>query len=162
MSEEEVQTPEDWAKAFGQFLQEHPGPNIGHAKMAPSDDFFNQKEQERKIIARIDTEATNLQSAITLAERLVVLKASPGWKPFVQAIEDMRAYRRQELEFSTGSDSELRILQGRCKELGAILSLMNRTDQNKEVLASRLLHLEAERAAYVREDGKVVPQGVRT
>lgn len=159
MSDEPVQTPEDWAKAFGQFLKEHPGPNIGHAKLRPSDDFYDVKEQERKVIARIDTESANLQSAIILAERMVVIKASPGWAPFVKAVEDMRAYRRVELELSAGTTAELRILQGRCKELGAILSLMNQTEQNKEVLTSRLLHLEAEKAAYVREDGKVVPIG---
>jgi len=160
VTEQPVQTPEDWATALGQFLQENPGPNIGHEKLKPSDDFWNQKEQERAIIKRLDTEAGNLKGAITLAERMVVLKASPGWAPFVKAIEDMRAYRRVELELAIGDSAEVHVLQGRCRELGAILSLMNQTEQNTQVLVSRLEGLEAEKATYVREDGKVQPKGV--
>lgn len=156
--EQDVQTPEDWATALGQFLKSNPGPNIGHEKMRPSDDFWNQKEQERQIVKKLDTESHNLKSAINLAERLVVLKASPGWAPFVKAIEDMRAYRRVELELAAGDDSAVRVLQGRCRELGAILSLMNQTEQNTQVLVSRLEGLEAEKASYVREDGKVRPK----
>lgn len=158
MAEQDVQTPEDWATALGQFLKANPGPNIGHEKMKPSDDFWNQKEQERQIVKKLETEAHNLKSAINLAERMVVLKASPGWAPFVKAIEDMRAYRRTELELAAGNTADVRILQGRCRELGAILSLMNQTEQNTQVLVSRLEGLEAEKATYVRKDGKVRPK----
>lgn len=160
MTEQDVQTPEDWATALGQFLKANPGPNIGHEKMKPSDDFWNQKEQERQIVKRLDTEAANLKGAINLAERMVVLKASPGWAPFVKAIEDMRAYRRTELELAAGNTADVRILQGRCRELGAILSLMKQTEQNTQFLASRLEGLEAEKATYVREDGKVLPKAL--
>lgn len=158
MTEEEVQTPEDWATALGQFLQSNPGPNIPHEKMKPSDSFWDQKEQERQIIKRLDSEAHNLQSAITTAERIAAIKSAPGWTDFVKAIEGMRDYRRIELELAAGDDGAVRILQGRCRELGAILSLMNQTEQNKGVLVSRLETLQAEKATYVREDGKVQPK----
>jgi len=160
VSEQEVQTPEDWAETFAKFLRDNPGPNIGHEKMKPSDDFWNQKEQERQIVKRLDSEIGNLQGAITLAERMIVLKASPGWESFVKAVEGCRAYRRVELELSVGTTADLRILQGRCRELGAILSLMNQTEKNTGVLASRLENLEAEKAEYVLKDGKVKPKAL--
>ncbi len=160
MSDEAVQTPEDWATALGQFFKDNPGPNIAHEKLRPSDDTWNQKEQERQVIKRLDTEIGNMQGAIALAERMTALKRAPGWESFVKAIEDCRTYRRQELELAIGTDAEVRILQGRCRELGAILSLMNQTEKNTQVLASRLESLQAEKAAYVREDGKVQPKGV--
>lgn len=159
MSEEPVETPEDWAKALGEFLHDHkPAPAIID-KLRPQDDFWDEKEQERKVVRRLEAESDNLKSAIALAERMTVLKASPGWIPFVKAVEDCRAYRRVELELSVGTTAELRILQGRCRELGAILSLMNQTENNTGVLVSRLEILEAEKATYVRDDGKVIPKG---
>lgn len=157
---EEVQTPEDWTTALGQFLQANPGPNIGHEKMRPSDDFWDQKEQERQVIKRLETESNNLRSAIATAERMTAIKRAPGWGAFVKAIEGMRDYRRTELELAAGDNAAVRILQGRCRELGAILSLMHETEQNTQVLVSRLEGLEAEKATYVRKDGKVQPKGV--
>lgn len=158
MTEQDVETPEDWATALGQFLKENPGPNINHEKMRPSDDFWNQKEQERQIIKRLDTEANTLKSAIATAERITAIKSAPGWDAFVKAIEGMRDYRRSELELAAGDDAAVRILQGRCRELAAILSLMHQTEKNTQVLVSRLESLDAEKAAYVREDGKVRPK----
>jgi hypothetical protein len=159
VTEQEVQTPEDWASALGEFFKNNPGPNIGHEKLKPSDNFWDQKDQERLLIKKIDNEANNLRSAITTAERITAIKSAPGWDAFVKAIEGMRDYRRIELELAAGDTASVRILQGRCRELAAILSLMHQTENNTQVLVSRLESLDAEKASYVREDGKVIPVG---
>ena len=136
--------------------------NLTHEKLKPADDFWDEKAQERIVTQRLDAEIKNIEGAVNLASKILALKGNAGWQEFVKAIEDCRAYRRQELELSSASDADLRILQGRCRELGAILSLMNQTETNTEVLASRLKGLEQERALFVKEDGKVKPKGLQT
>ena len=129
-------------------------------KLRPTDDFWDEKAQERSAVNRLDSEINNLKSAIGLAEKILALKGGPGWIEFVKAVEDCRAYRRQELELSTGTDAELRILQGRCHELGAIVSLMTQTEVNTQTLAGRLQSLVLEREVFVKPDGKVRPKGI--
>ena len=133
-----------------------------HEKLQPSDDFWDEKAQERAVIHGLDMQINNLKGAVGLATKILALKGNAGWLEFVKAIEDCRAYRRQELELSNEADSDLRILQGRCRELGSIVALMTQTETNTEVLAGRLKGLVAERALYVKEDGKVKPKGVHS
>lgn len=129
-------------------------------KLKSSDSFWDEKAQERIIVQKIDAEINNLRGAVGLAEKILALKGNAGWQEFVKAVEDCRVYRRQELELSSGTDAELRILQGRCRELGAIVSLMTQTETNTAVLATRLKGLEGERALFVKDDGKVKPRGI--
>jgi len=131
-----------------------------HDKLHPVDDFWDERARERAVVGRVDAEINNLQGAIGLAEKILALKGNAGWQDFVKALEDCRAYRRQELELSNGSDAELRILQGRCRELGAIMSLLTQNEANTKTLVSRLKGLTDERALYVTEDGKVKPRGI--
>lgn len=131
------------------------------AKLETVDNFWNEGAQERKALQLIDAEIKNLNGAVNLASKILALKGNAGWLEFVKAVEDCRAYRRQELELSSGADADLRILQGRCRELGAIVSLMTQTESNTEVLANRLGALQKERALFVTEDGKVKPRGIQ-
>lgn len=131
-------------------------------KLHPVDDFWNQEAQEKAAVRRLDAEINNLKGAIGLAEKILALKGNAGWLEFVKAIEDCRAYRRMELELSAASNDDLRILQGRCRELGAIVSLMTQTETNTQTLSGRLQGLVREREAFVTEDGKVKPQGVHS
>ena len=133
-----------------------------HDKLNPSDSFWDAKAQERAVVQRIDAEINNLHGAVALAEKILVLKGNAGWQDFVKAIEDCRAYRRQELELSQGSDADLRILQGRCRELGSIMSLLTQTEINAQTLVSRLKGLQIERETFVKTDGKVQPKGVHS
>lgn len=128
------------------------------AKLLPTDDFWNAPAHEKAIKHQIDVDSLNLRSAMALAEKMMALKASPGWEPFVKTIEDCRSYRQQELVMAT-TDTEMRILQGRCKELSAIISLMKHTEQNMKVLADRLEGIQEQREALIRPDGKVKPRG---
>ena len=131
-------------------------------KLKPTDDFWDQGVQERSAVNRLDSEINNLRGAIGLAQKILALKGGPGWIEFVKAVEDCRIYRRQELELSSGSDADLRILQGRCRELGAIVSLMTQTEVNTQTLESRLQSLMLEREVFVKADGKVRPKGVHS
>jgi hypothetical protein len=129
-------------------------------KLKGTDGFWDEKAQERLVVDRIDSEIGKLRGAVALAEKILDLKGNAGWVEFVKAIEDCRAHRRVELELSQQSDTEMRILQGRCRELGAIVSLMTQTEKNTEALVTRLRGLEEERRLHVREDGKVIPKGI--
>lgn len=131
-------------------------------KLKSTDKFWDATAQERAVVDSIDAQINNIRGATTLAEKILALKGNAGWQEFVKAVEDCRAFRRQELELSSAGDAELRILQGRCRELGAILSLMTQTEKNTEALSARLQDLEKERALFVKEDGKVIPKGVQT
>lgn len=130
-----------------------------HDKYHPVDNFWDEKAQERSAIRRMDAEINNIKSAVSMGEKILALKGNAGWQDFVQAVEDARAYRRQELELSSEKDSDLRIIQGRCRELGAILSLMTQTEENTKALAGRLKSLISERDRFVRPDGKLKPKG---
>jgi len=131
-------------------------------KLHPVDSFWDEKAQERLAIKQMDARINNLRGAIGLAEKILALKGNAGWQQFVKALEDCRAYRRQELELSEGTDAELRILQGRCRELGAVMSLLTQTETNTKTLVDRLQSLELERKVFVNEDGKVRPKGVHS
>jgi hypothetical protein len=124
-------------------------------KLHPVDEFWDERAQERAVTTRLDAEINNLKGAIGLAEKILTLRGNSGWAEFVKAIEDCRVYRRQELELSQGSDADLRILQGRCRELGSIVSLMTQTESNTQALAGRLEGVQKERALFVKPGGKV-------
>ena len=153
------QDPEAWAREFGDFLEKNKPPAMIRQKLRSQDSFWNQKAQEEEIVRNLDTEIGNLKSALELADKVRMVQHSPGWDHFVKAVEDCRSYRRQEMELSSGTDTEMRILQGRVRELGAILGLMNKNQSNTKALSSRLEVLKLERQTYVREDGKVQPKG---
>ncbi len=127
------------------------------AKLHPVDDFWDERAQEQKARRRLESEMGNLQGAIGLSEKMVVLKVSPGWEDYQKALMDCLEYRRQELVLAD-SDRDMRLLQGRCRELSAIISLMMRTESNTQQLASRLELLQKERDAYM-PDGKIIPKG---
>jgi len=129
-------------------------------KLKPSDDLWNEKAGEEIARRSLEAQINNIGGAVKLAERILALKGNAGWQEFVKAIEDCRAYRRQELELSSGTDAELHVLQGRCRELGAILTLMTQTETNTKALTDRLQDLHKEREAFVQPDGKVRPRGI--
>lgn len=160
MTEQPVENPEDWATAFGQFLSEHPGPNVNHEKMRPMDDMWHAKEQERQAVVSLNTQIESNVRGQALAEKVFTLKASPGWEPYVKELEKMRAQLRVELELCNGTDTDFRILQGRCRALGGILALMRDCENTLKGLAEQLHLLEESKAKYVRADGKLLPQGV--
>ncbi len=131
-------------------------------KLQPTDDFWSTKAQEEAVVRRLDTEIGTLKGAIGLAEKMMGLRSAPGWKDFVEAVEGCKAWRQKELEACQGSNEDLRILQGRCRELNALLGMMGDTEKNAKLLAERLGVLEQEKKLFVRADGKVQPQGVMT
>lgn len=134
--------------------------NVLQEKLSSVDDFWNEKAQEANYRRGIDSDIANLEGAVNLASKIFALKGNAGWQEFLKALQDCRTYRQQELELSNGTDGELRMLQGRCREIGAILSLMTQTEKNTEILANRLQVLKKEREAFVKPDGKVQPKGL--
>jgi hypothetical protein len=131
-------------------------------KLTPQNDFWDEKAQERRLRERLDEEIRKLDGTLGLAKKTLALQNAPGWQEFLKAVEDCRAHRRVELELCSGSNDEVRILQGRVRELGALLSMMKNLTSTSEHLEGRLRELQGERQARVRPDGRVIPQGAVT
>ncbi len=129
------------------------------SKLSPVDDFWDQKGAEKKIVDDLNTEIRQLEGTIVLGRKMMALQSAPGWEPFVKALVDFRIYRRQELELCDGSDSDVRVLQGRVREITAVLSLMRHAERNIDRLEERLSQLQGHKESRVRPDGKVQPAG---
>ena len=157
MTEQTVVNPEDWATAFGQFLAKHPGPNIAHEKMKPSDDFYDVKAKEKKELRDFDDDIRDLEGNIALASQALALRASPGWEPFLKTVEAQLARRREELILAPDERTSC-LLQGRCRELTTVLGLMKQAEDSVATLNERLQYRLAERDRRFR-DGKMIPVG---
>ncbi len=152
-----VADPEAWAKSFGEFLAEHPGPNISHEKMRQSDDLYNVKERERKERQQYDDDIRDLEGQIGLASKALALRASPGWEPFLMTVTALLDIRRESLILASDERSAC-LLQGRCRELTTVLGLMKLAEDSVRTLNERLQYRLAERDRRFR-DGKVIPVG---
>lgn len=152
-----IADPESWAKSFGEFLAEHPGPNINHEKMRPSDDLYDVKAKELRERRAFDDDIRDLEGNIALASRALALRASPGWEPFLQTVEAQLVRRREELILASDERASC-LLQGRCRELTTVLGLMKQAEGSVATLNERLQYRLAERDRRFR-DGKVIPEG---
>lgn len=131
-------------------------------KLHPVDDFWDEKARERAAVRDLDDRIAANQRAIAMVEKMQALTASPGWVPFVKAVQDLRESRRTELELCELPNDQMRIMQGRVRELGSILALMRDGQRNLEGLAAVRKILEDERAERVLDSGQVKPQGVHS
>ena len=117
-------------------------------------------EHEDEIRQRTKGEIDRIERAYALGQRTLVLKGSPGFDPFVQAIEDLRTHAKNQMVDCTAGNEQLRILQGRCQAFGSILALMRNTERNLQTLAQQLEAAKQKAAVAIRPDGRVVPEPV--
>jgi len=76
-----------------------------------------------------------------MAEGVLQMATSVGFKQFVQALHDMRQTRMREL-FSARNDREANILTGRVLEIEAVINVVDRTNSTRESLARELVGAE--------------------
>lgn len=99
------------------------------------------REQERLERDRHRERTDALRAAIALADRLLAIGRGDGYAALQRALEDMLRHRTETL-FSVRVDRDAAVLQGRCQELRAVLSLMRDTQANRDALAKELEECE--------------------
>lgn len=127
-------------------------------KIKTDDPFWNIRSQESEFRGALDADIRDLEGAIGLAEKALALRASPGWEPFLQMMKAQLQARTDELVLSK-SQHEASLLQGRVRELRAILALMQTAERNVQILRERLQVKLKERKERFLANDKVKPVG---
>jgi hypothetical protein len=99
--------------------------------------FEDVREQERRARQDHADFVTKMRQAIAMCDGIIQLETSGGFKHVQSTLADMLQHRTTEL-LSAREDRSAAVLQGRCQELKAILSLMANTRGNREALANAL------------------------
>lgn len=119
--------------------------------------FEDVREQERRMRQEHADYVANIQHAISLCEGILQLETSGGFRQFQETLAGMLQHRTTEL-LSARDDRTTAVLQGRCQELKAILSLMRETRSNKEALANAIKEAE-DRFRQLEQGFKPLPPG---
>lgn len=123
-------------------------------KFVHHDDQWQFEERRAEELGQLRSKLRDRKSAVAVADRLLALEGQAGYREFVTELERRRDARVHELVTTTSSDSYLRVLQGRCQELGALISLMRNLRENREALATEVSRLEDELDAVDRQSPK--------
>ena len=99
------------------------------------------REQERRQRQQLEDLIADRRSAIGVIDRSLQVSQQPGWQEFLASIEHRRGLLLRELEGENRS-SKVKILQGRSRELAAILALTKHATQNKQALAMEVEGLQ--------------------
>lgn len=119
--------------------------------------FEDVRETERRAREEHASHVENLRAAIALSDGILLLEGAAGFRQFQATIEDLLRHRTSEL-LSVRDDRSAAVLQGRCQELRAILSLMASTRANREALANALKTAE-DRFREIERSLKPLPTG---
>lgn len=101
----------------------------------------------------LDQQIEQQRRAIKLGERVLALRASPGYEDFHKSLQDLRNYARTRLVTCYQGDSFMRVLQGQVQAYETILELMGKTEKKLEQLAANVKQLETDRDLFNRTTG---------
>jgi hypothetical protein len=103
--------------------------------------FRDVREEEQEILRNADRRIATLKAALSMADGVLQMASSVGFKQFVQALHDMRQTRMREL-FSARNDRDANIFTGRVLEIEAVINVVDRTSSTRESLARELAGAE--------------------
>lgn len=127
-------------------------------KLISDDPTWDVRAHEDEVRLKLDADIRDLEGNIALAEKALALRASPGWEPFLQQVRANLAVRTDELILCK-TPHETALLQGRVRELRAVLGLMQQAEGSVAVLQARLQERKTMRSERFVGD-KMKPQGV--
>lgn len=130
---------------------------MGHVEHGQWEQVAETEERLRK---QFSGEIDRLTRVINLGQRLIVLKNSPGYQQFEEAVVDMRTYAQNEMVSCKDGNDQIRILQGRCQAFGSILALMRRTEHNIENLSQQLKVVREKADRAIGPNGKIRPETI--
>lgn len=123
----------------------------------PGSFFGSVQEQERQYIQDLRDRIRKIEGELGLCNRILVAKNSPGFMEFIKAVTNKRDLTRRDLEVSSGSNEELRVLQGRTQALSSMALILTDTEHLKQNLERELESLKQQYEATARPDGRVIP-----
>lgn len=106
-------------------------------KLFSDDPTWDVNAQEAEFRAKLEADIRDIERDIALADKALALRASPGWEPFLKTVRALLDSRTEELILAK-NPHDATLLQGRVRELRAVLSLMQRTESSVSVLRDRL------------------------
>lgn len=108
------------------------------------DIFDNIRDQESEILRRKETEISSLNREIDVANKVSLLKSSPGFHDYQLCIQDLLQRATNRLVDMDESTDLLRQQQGRVQALRDILTIFARGENLVAQLAQRREALQAE------------------
>lgn len=124
------------------------GPSLLREKIAV-EGWEDTRDAERQLREGLDQRIAGYQDAIRLCDGVLQIRNQPGWREFVQVLQDWHQSRLRELEGAKEPNAMLR-LQGRAQELAGILALVRQTEVNREALAAEVDRLQTHRRSIER------------
>jgi hypothetical protein len=99
--------------------------------------FRDVRDEEKEVLEAADRRIATLKLAMSMADGVLQMSGSVGFKQFVQALHDMRQTRMREL-FGAKNDRDANIFTGRVLELEAVINVVDRTNSTRQSLAREL------------------------
>ncbi len=131
--------------------------HMGHIEQGQWEQVADTEDRLRK---EFSGEIDRLTRVINLGQRLTVLKNSPGYQQFEEAVVDLRTYAQNEMIGCTDGNDQIRILQGRCQAFSSILALMRRTEHNIKNLTQQLEVVREKADRAINPNGKIRPETI--
>jgi hypothetical protein len=121
--------------------------------------FGHIAEQEAKIRDDLDRRIDDYQSSLAAVGALVGLEHHAGFKHFLKAVEETSQKCEDKLRSYTGTDAEMRILQGRAQAFKEVLAVCHGGIPLQKRLADLLQAAQDQKRKTILANGNVVPQG---
>ena len=119
--------------------------------------FAPVSEQERRVRDDLDKRIESYQVQLEAVKALASLEMNIGFRQFLKAVDDASQRCEQQLRTLDGTDSQLRVVQGRAQAFREVLSLCRDGQRLQERLAVLLAEAQDQRARAILPDGKVIP-----
>src|SRR5262249_22148363 len=116
-------------------------PNHPPVDLPPNDLFPPVHLQEQAQIQRLEEIVATHKRAIRLADSLIAMSGTDGYKTFVGAVDEIKQANYAKL-MSAKTDRDASLLIGACRSLEDILVLMTSTQNNRARLAATLAQTE--------------------
>ena len=105
----------------------------------PQGMFPNVLQAEHEELQRWEEKAALHRRAIALADSMIAMSGTEGYKAFVSALQDIKGANYAKLTSQvTKTDREASLLIGACRAIDDILVLMTSTQNNRARLAATL------------------------
>lgn len=102
-----------------------------------SDGLWDVKQAERQETDFLRRSIDTLDRAIGLATKAQALEHAPGYAEFVKAVEGVRDHAFRELLGTEKGSDYMHRVQGRCQAFDNVLTLLQRSRKNTELLVAR-------------------------
>lgn len=119
--------------------------------------FASVQEQERQYREQLDQRIANHEAEMRSLEQIAGLEHNLGFRTFVESVRIACERATTQLVAGKGSDSEMRVEQGRAQAFKEVLELCRQGQKKLERVAVLLREAQDLRAKTILPDGKVLP-----